>query len=502
MSQLPAPSSVVRGAPVDSHRNERGVALVVVLLLTVALSAIGASLLLLAKTDTYTSMNYRMMSQARYGAESGVMRAANYLTQVYQDPGQAVGDPLANYNMTVSPVTYNGQPVVLSADPNQPSNYPYAPAQTAFNAAVQGSLVEGQTVNYTAYATLLSMRTVQEYGATTPRVIQTWRLTGTGSIGGARPATVEVTSTLEQQLTPIMSFGLFATGGSCGALEFAGGATTSSYDSSNMTMLNGQPVTQNTGGSVGSNGNLSLQGSGTQINGSLSTPRTGVGNCKNGTVTAFSGNVATVTEGIVQLPQSISYPTPALPNPLPPTTGSSWASCAALGLSAPTCTGSPGNITLDPQGGTLTFGNVDIGNNNVHLKAGLYNINSIQSNATAVLYIDNGPVVMNVAGQSTNQPVSLNGNGFNNPSFDPTNFQMLYGGTSAININGGSQSAAMIYAPNADIIFNGGADFYGSMVGATIKDTGGAKFHYDRRLQNDFMMGGAFMMSSFTWRKY
>jgi hypothetical protein len=39
----------------------------------------------------------------------------------------------------------------------------------------------------------------------------------------------------------------------------------------------------------------------------------------------------------------------------------------------------------------------------------------------------------------------------------------------------------MIYAPNADIIFNGGADFYGSMVGATIKDTGGAKFHYDRR---------------------
>ena len=503
MNHLPVRSVILRGASVDPHKSERGVALVVVLLLTVALSAIGASLLLLSKTDTYTSMNYRMMSQARYGAESGVMRAANYLTQVYQDPGAVAGDPLASYNMTVSPVTYGGQPVVLSADPNKASNYPYAPAQTAFNAAVQGSLVEGQTVTYTAYATLISMRTVQEYGATTPRVIQTWRLTGTGSIGGARPATVEVTSTLEQQLTPIMSYGLFATGSNCGALDFSGGATTNSYDSANMTMSGGQPVTQNSGGSVGSNGNLSLSGSGTQINGALSTPRSGVGNCKNGTVTAFSGNVATVTEGIVNLPQAISYPTPALPNPLPPTTSSSWASCAALGLSAPTCTGSAGNITLDPLGGTLTFGNVDIGNNNVHLKAGLYNINSLKSNGTAVLYIEpGGPVVMNIAGQSTSQPLSLNGNGFSNPSFDPTNFQILYGGTSAININGNSTSAAMLYAPNADITFNGGADFYGSMVGATIKDTGGARFHYDRRLQNDFMMGGAFMMSSFTWRKY
>src|SRR6186713_2460558 len=78
--------------------NDRGVALVVVLLLAVALSAIGASLLMLANTETYASMNYRMMSQARYGAEAGVLRAANYLTQTYTSPGQA-GDPLANYNM-------------------------------------------------------------------------------------------------------------------------------------------------------------------------------------------------------------------------------------------------------------------------------------------------------------------------------------------------------------------------------------------------------------------
>src|SRR5690349_18484824 len=160
-------------------RSERGVALVVALLLAVALSAIGASLLMISNTETYASMNYRMMSQARYGAEAGVLRAANYLSQVYVDPGQNAGDPLANYNMLVSPVTYGGNPVVLSADPNKASNYPYAPAQTAFNAAVQGTLNAGQTVTYTAYATLISMRTIQEYGATTPKIVQTWRLTGT-----------------------------------------------------------------------------------------------------------------------------------------------------------------------------------------------------------------------------------------------------------------------------------------------------------------------------------
>ena len=51
-----------------------------------------------------------------------------------------------NYNIkNVSPVTFNGNPgVVLSADTTaQPSNYPIAAVQTAFNAAAQGALVVG-----------------------------------------------------------------------------------------------------------------------------------------------------------------------------------------------------------------------------------------------------------------------------------------------------------------------------------------------------------------------
>ena len=148
------------------NRKERGVALVVSLLLLLALSAIGASLLMLSNTETYASMNYRMMSQARYGAEAGVLRAVNHFMNSYAKPGLVGTDPLSSYNTTVSPVTYNGQPVVLSAVSTVNSNYPYAPTQTAFNAAVQGNLAAGQTVSYGAYATLMSMRTVIEYAQT------------------------------------------------------------------------------------------------------------------------------------------------------------------------------------------------------------------------------------------------------------------------------------------------------------------------------------------------
>lgn len=486
------------------RKNDRGVALVVALLLAVALSAIGASLLMLSNTETYASMNYRMMSQARYGAEAGVLRAVNYLTQTYVAPGGA-GDPLTNYNMNVSPVTYNGNPVILSADPNQASNYPYAAAQTAFNAAVTGSLTAGQTVTYNAYATLLSMRTIQEYGAAAPKVIQTWQLVGTGSIGGTRPATVEVRSVLERQVTSAHSFGVFATAAGCGALTFSGGSTSDSYDSSNMTMVGGVPQVQLSGGAVGSNGNLDVNGGQTQIYGSLSTPRTGVGHCKNGAVTALTGGAATVSEGLIQLPQAIQYPTPAPPSPLPPTSSVSWATstCADLGLSGTTCTGAAGSLTLNPLGGTLAFGNVNLNAGaTIHLKAGTYNLNNITVNGNAQIIIDTGPVFFNVAGVGTNQPISLAGNSISNPSFDPTNFQILYGGTSDVTVSGGTNSAVMVYAPNAPVSLTGGSHIYGSVVGNTVVESGGTHFHYDRRLQNDFLVGGAFMMSSFTWKKY
>src|SRR5262249_2392520 len=54
------------------HTHDRGVALVLSIFLMTALSVLAASLMFLSQTETYASMNYRMMSQARYAGESAL----------------------------------------------------------------------------------------------------------------------------------------------------------------------------------------------------------------------------------------------------------------------------------------------------------------------------------------------------------------------------------------------------------------------------------------------
>ena len=484
--------------------SDSGVALVVTLLLMIAMSTLGAGLLMVSKTETYASMNYRMMSQARYGAESGVMRAANYLIQTYQKPGTGA-DPLANYNLNVSPVTYNGQPVILSADPNKAANYPNAATQAGFNAAVQGTLNAQQAVTYQAYATLMNMREVLEYGKGQPTIIQTWHITGTGSLAGSRPATVEVSSVLERYFGSAASFAVFATAVQCGAIAVGGGGIGDSYDSSAMTMgADGQPVTDLTGSKMGTNGNLAAQGNAT-IYGTLSTPRTGVGNCKSGAITALSATgQAGVTEGLIQLPQAIEFPPPDPPTPMPPTDNLNLSGvCSDTGFTAPTCTGAPGDLTLDPQGGTIAMGNVTLNSGKIlRLRAGTYNINSINVGGNGRIIVESGPVVFKMGGVGSTTVVNFQSAILENATFNPTNFQILYGGTGDVAVAGGGSVAMMVYTPNATVSVHGGADFYGALIGATVDNSGGTAIHYDRNMGDKFFVAGNFLMSSFSWRKY
>ncbi len=486
-------------------RRDEGVALVLALLFMLAFSALGAGVMVLARTETFSSINYRMMSQARYGAESGVHRAAHHLLYAYALPG-SVSDPLANYDTTVSPVTYLGQPVVLSSMTGVAGNYPVASVQQAFAAAVQGSLPAGQaTVDYTATATLMSMRSVVPYGANAPTVVQTWQLAAQGRIAGARNALVEVSATLERQVVAAHTYAAFATNSGCGALAFSGGVLTDSYDSSNMTLVNGVPLTDPSSGHVGTNGNLT-EGGGSVINGSLSTPRTGVGNCNNGAVTALTlqGN-AQVTDGISALPQAVQYQLPDPPSPMPPTTDTNIGSgslCPALALTSGSCSGTAGDLTIDPQGTTMSMGDVHVtGGATLTLHAGTYNINSLKLTGNATLAIASGPVILNVAGQSAATPIDFEGGATANETFDPSLFRIHYAGTGALKLTGGTTTSAIVYAPAAQASVAGGAHFYGSVLAAHVSVTGGARLHYDRRLQRDFFTVGPQMMSAFTWKK-
>jgi len=496
-----------------NRTGEQGVALVFTLFLMAALSAMAVSMMFLAQTETSASRNYKTMSQARYAGEAGVHRALHYLSSTAYT---SLVTSTSGFDTTVSPVTYGGSAVVL-APVSTNSNHPSSTIKGAYSAlfsAASLSVGSGATVTYTATATLLSMRQVTVYGGGTG-VVQTWRINATGTVPGALPANVEVAALLERDSAPAETYAIFATGGGCGAITMAGDVHTDSYDSTSMTMSGGQPVTQSYGGAVGTNGNLSIGGQVT-VNGNLDTPRTGVGNCSNGNITALTETgQANVTGDTIQLPQSKNYPTPSAPSPAPPTTSLSITSstgCLALGLAFPaTCTGSGGNLTINANGATISLGNVALsGGSTLTINSGLggapvnFNVNSFSMSGNSNLVLGTGTsVTMNVAGTGvTGDVVDFTGGSLMNASFDPSKFQILYAGTGNIKLTGGSQTAATVYAPNSTVAMSGSGNFYGSILSNQFTDSGGASVHYDRSLGSKFNTLGNHVMSSFSWQKY
>jgi hypothetical protein len=482
---------------------EQGIALVMALLMVLAVSVVTGSLVMVARSEALSSTSYTSMSQVRYGAESGIHAAANYLMNTYASPSAASAtDPFAAYDMSGSPVRLiaNGNPVVLSSDPAVASNYPSQAIRDAFVANSVGSLnVNGAPVAYAARATLMSMSTVVDYFTQQPITIQTWRIEGLGRINGSGQSLVEVEATLERRPTPVFAYAAFATYDGCNAMSFAGGADTHSYDSANLGL-----GISNTGGNVGTNGSLDGNGNTTQINGTLSTPRSGVGNCTSNNVTAATiSGFATVEEGLVQLPQPITLPTP--PTPTAGATDYHFTSSSGC-TGAPFCAMISGKPTIVPPTSStvIPMHNVDLnGSSELHLRAGIYEVNSLELNGGAKIVVDSGPVVIKIKGDSVATPLKLDGGGVSNPSLDPTKLQFVYAGTGNIKITGGADTAALVYAPNASGEFAGAVtNFYGAVVTKYVTSMGGFTLNYDRRLQNTVMTAGPPMMTAFSWKTF
>lgn len=475
--------------------NQNGSALIFALILVAVLSVMAVSMSFLSRSETWSGMNYRMMTQARYGAEAGVNAAANFLMSANYVPPQS---PFTGFNVNNYPLTDSaGNPVYLSSLNSQPSNYPGGQMQAAFVSATRSSVQAGNTtVYYRASAQLLSMSSVVPFGSSTPTIIQTWQITGHGLISSVRNAEAEVVTVLERQTTPTFDYAAFASGNGCAALSFSGNGTTDSYNSS-LLATNAQgyataPTTFNTyGGNVGTNGNQTDNGSGVTIYGTLSSPNAGFGVCSGGSVTALSGgSLSQVTGGLVQLPQSINFPPPLVP---PPGTTNITKAQTVGPCSVTPC--SYGDISI--TGGTLT------------LYPGVYNINSlsISGNGQVAIAPDPttglfGPVIINVAGNNQSTPITITGNAISNPTYNPAMVQFVYAGTGTIKIAGNGSSAAVIYAPNSIVDFKGNAAFFGSVIANQLADVGNGSINYDLSLQNKLYTVGNYTLSSFTWNKY
>ena len=533
----------MRTRTITRASDESGVALIITLFLLAAISALASSLMFLSQTETYATMNYTMMTQARYAGEAGVEKTVNWLVAPME--GLSTGytlpssgsstDPTSNYTMTTSPVTCSGGSgcltttgtcsytpglaptgpcVVLSAMNGVTSNYPDANTVTAFASAGTGTLTSGSSpIGYSTYAVLMSM---QQLGSGS--VVQTWSIVSNGTVTGARTATVQVVSTLETPMkgTTGNGYAAFATGSGCGAITLSGSAGTNSYNSATYGG-SGTPTLSTTGGSIGTNGNLTESGSAT-IWGKLYTPRSGVGPCSSGDALTKSGS-ATVKEGLVALAAAWAPPTPSAPSPAPPTTSmsvSSVTTCASSGL--PSCTGTSGNLTV-AGGSTLAtataIGNLSVsGSAQIHIGSATagacnpcyYSINSLSMSGSTRLILDGGSVVINVAGNGGSGTVwSMSGSSnIVNPSYVASNVQINYGGTRSISQSGGTSSSAVLDAPNSAVTLSGGSDFYGSILASTISDSGSVSIHYDSALSSMYstQTTGVPLLTSFSWKKY
>jgi Tfp pilus assembly protein PilX len=415
---------------------ERGVALVMALLMILVLGLLAATIMFTSQAQAWTGLNYRLTSQSRYAAEAGVQATMNWLSSTTTYTAPTV---LTAYDMTKNPVQCLsgcgtiGGPIVLSATSGVSSNYPTSSVATAFNTALSTSLAGVPNASYQTTATLLRMRQVNGVSwlgsSGGGGVVQTWQITSQGTVGGIRNATVNVVATYEQGTSPVFPYGLEATGNGCPAIDLAGISTelTDSYNSSNGTY-----ASQAAGGTTGSNGNIATNGnvylgSGSTVKGTISTHMNGtVGACPTNGVTNSSGKAAPpITGNIAAIPVILPwgctttpcYPPGALSSPTTQNVSTSCASISGCTKGTPTCSTSACQTTsLYVNGSSSTssanvytlapgaYGNLGMyGNDVIHVTAGTYTVNSLNfgdvpSNGNAQIVVDSGPVIFNMVG--------------------------------------------------------------------------------------------------------
>ena len=330
-----------------------------------------------------------------------------------------------------------------------------------------------------------------------------WEITGWGRRGGSGSAEVEVSAIVERQIIPMYRYAAFATNTGCSSLSFSGGAKTKSYNS--QTLSGGNPVPSNTDGDVGTNGNLALSGTPTIVNGTLSTPRTGVGSCTANNVTALTiSGQATVNEGLIELPQVVPYPTPPAPSPLPPTTSvnmsnsfncSGFTGCTKSGSTVTLTSGSDQHGPIQPDGRRVGR---PVGpgaeRRHLHLQQPEHQRQRQDHHQRQ------GDHQARRAG--TTNVLSLTGNSITNNSYNPSNLQIIYGGTGNMSLTGGTATAAIVYAPNANVTLSGNGNVYGSMITGKMSVTGGGDIFYDTNLAATAISAGLPVMSGFNWRTF
>jgi hypothetical protein len=259
-----------------------------------------------------------------------------------------------------------------------------------------------------------------------------------------------------------------------GTITLSGGSTTDSFDSSVSGYTGYNPLAAGSNGNVrSSNGNISLLGNDTQVQGDATAGGSGIVSVSGGaTVTG------TMTNG-------------APPLTFPPVDTSLCGSppeySASHGITGGNYNTSTGALTAS-DGATVILASGTYCFSSVTLSGG----STLQVHDAVRIYLDikNSGDKSDFSGGSSGGVVNTTGKAENLQIFSLSSSQ-------GITLSGSSQAYMAVHAPNSPITFSGGSDFYGAVVGNTITDSSGTKMHYDVHLSG---LGGAGVVM-LTWRQ-
>jgi Flp pilus assembly protein TadG len=132
-----------------------------------------------------------------------------------------------------------------------------------------------------------------------------------------------------------------------------------------------------------------------------------------------------------------------------------------------------GNSFVSPVDGNRNF-LVD-GGRDYTMPAGTYYLNNFTITGQSSLHLT-GPTTIYLTGS-----IDTSGGDVLNSTQIPSNLQILMIGATA-RVTASADFYGVVYAPNADVLVDGGGEWYGAVVGKTLTATGDGHFHYDEDL--------------------
>ncbi|HSW38990.1 MAG TPA: pilus assembly PilX N-terminal domain-containing protein [Acidobacteriota bacterium] len=425
---------------------EQGIAMITTLIFLATLGVLATSLVFTVQNEMKTSSAYKYSRQAYYVAVAGVQDAVQWFVNSYQPHV-----PPTIYNITTLPVRMSGNDVRLAGFTGHASIYPNSTVAGDFTANFRNIPLIGNANNqgrYSVNATLLKHQPATFINPTTfinyPSAIERWRINSSGRWGAENNqlGRSEITAIIENSGNALFDRAIWG----IDSIDLGGTMRIDSYDP--RRGLWNESTNSGDLGSIGSNGTIEVGGNAVVRGDAAFGP--------SGSINVSSG--ATVTGRRIQLPS---------PRHFPP---------------IPTFNVGTTNINVNSNSGRTinpgSYREIDV-KGPLTLTPGVYYIDELKITGQGQLIISDNTTLF------IRSSLEMMGQGLANTSLDPSKLTVNYSGTSEVNIAGGAQAYAEVYAPNAHMRLRGTSDFFGSFVGRTVTVFGTPKIHFSEGSLNN-----------------